>query len=600
MSMLLYPQYYRRFGVWQPGHIMAPRLFPLSIMRLPRDSVLHYQAESEAEYGPPSDDLLLQGVPRLTFVGHVTQLTSLLGNPRSAYVPPGPMINEYRRRYRKLRPLNKLEIADREPQNLIVQNYALLPHLYKYIRSFFTLYYTWYNLQATMVSGINDMLGQSNRHNYIQIQLPKVMPSLQQLRLAQARRSKTQLEPFNNFAALNILDFFTWLGKDREHSLLSKLPHDKLDHVDIIFRHVGTWFTVNLGKLDSWRRATEKASTEGVSLESIAASGQLGVSMEQMAELSAFLEVSMEDVQIDAATFQLRVLKMLMALYEASTLAGSDQPNKQVVQEPEAVATDPAAVEEKIEIGHDETKKQLDELRQPISDEEMEELSALDKETAAELDAGEEDDGTEYDEDGVMIINDTGAKPAMHLPPAVSAPKPQVVKTLSSAIEEKVEALADQGLLSAAEYRAKLRAAVAYKSLKDPYGTGQTVEDALRIDPKSLVIDQNASFVDMPQVLDKSMLKSTVSDIDRQYVENVLPKDILNAVMAVQNAGIAVTDYNIERVVDAVSDFEVHSVQLTPAVGRQSTIRFRVPRVTTDGTYMSNGTRYRLKKQRSD
>lgn len=560
-NMLQSPLYFKRYGIRLPEQLTTPRLFPLHALSLPRNTILHYLPETESEYGPASDDALLKNVTRLVFVGHVTQLSSTTGNPRSSYVQPAPLINEYRRRYRKLRPLNKLEIADREEQNLIVVNYALLPHLYRYIRSFFSRYYTWYNIQATVYDHMNELLGQSKRQHFIQVSLPQVLPTVAELRRAETRQTREALEPFTTNESLFFMDLWTWLGKHREHSLLSKIPVADLDRVNLIFRHTSAWFVVNLGQLNKWRKDADAGITTGV----------------------------------DPQTFQLRFLKTATKLQESGTLGGSDTHDKpELTPVPvEEVAGLPAEVDVAPEPTEAEVSQQLAELDEPIKDEELKELEALDhllNEPVEEV--------LDHDEDGVQIAP-VVADPLPAIPNAVGT---QVVheRTHESAILAKIDELADTGLYSAAEYRRMSKLAGAYKSLKNPYGGDLTLEEATVVKPEDVILEKTAPFPDAPQILDKSMLHSTVTDIDRQYVERVLPKDILNSVLAVQQANVAVTGYEIERVVDAVSDFEVHTVTLVPVVGRQSTIRFRLPRVSPEGQFISNGVKYRLKKQRSD
>lgn len=104
----------------------------------------------------------------------------------------------------------------------------------------------------------------------------------------------------------------------------------------------------------------------------------------------------------------------------------------------------------------------------------------------------------------------------------------------------------------------------------------------------------------IPGVVDTSMLASTLFEFDSKYVENVLSKDIVSMLLNLQHSGAALTNYSVELHEDAMNQFEVHRVQLTPVRGKASTLEFRVPSVNKDGTFRTNGVRYRLRKQRSD
>jgi hypothetical protein len=101
-------------------------------------------------------------------------------------------------------------------------------------------------------------------------------------------------------------------------------------------------------------------------------------------------------------------------------------------------------------------------------------------------------------------------------------------------------------------------------------------------------------------VLDKSMLKSSLIDFDKKYIQEVLAKDVSSMVLNVQKAGIALTGYKVEKVNDILGGYEMHSLKLNPVIGQQSTLRFKIPIVNEDGNYISNGVKYRLRKQRGD
>jgi hypothetical protein len=557
-TMLQHPLYFRRYGVRLPAQLAAPRIFPISALSLPRGTMLHYISESKTEYGPASDDILLQNVTRLIFVDHVVELTSRQGNPRSAYVQPAPLIQGYRRKYHKLRLLNKLELADREPQNLLIANYGLLPHLYKYIRSAFAIYYTWSNIQATMWDTINTRMRDTKRNHYVTLELPDVLPSLIQLRKAEKNQTRETLKTFTSNGALGLLDLWMWVGKNRQNSLITRVKKTDLDRVNFIVSFKGYWLTINLGVLDGWR-ADEEPGSKGLSPEML----------------------------------QLRLLKMLTSLIESGTSLDDGKTDKTIQQVP---SNDPSliAADEQDDVSEDDVAKQLSDLSE-FDEDEIKDFEVLTNDLETSDSDNEFDDGTVYDEDG-NVIEDA---PKEGLPPSVEG---LVIadRSLDSAIKLKADSLADRGLLSGAEYRRLYKLAEGYKTIKDPYGSGMTLEESAVINPEDLVVVPDLGVPDIPEVIDKSMLSSTVSNIDKQYVDKIMNKDILNSVLAIQHAGIAVTGYSVERVVDAVSDFEVHAITVQPAVGRQSTIRFRLPKVQPNGMFISNGAGYRLRKQRTE
>lgn len=569
-TMLLPDVYFKRNGIRVPSHLAAPRLIPVTRLELPSNSMLHYVAESESELGPSPDNALLKNVSRLVFVSHQTELKSFKGNPRRLSVPLNPKIVAYRNKYRKLRLLTKLDLADREPKNLIVINYALLPMTVRYVRSYFTQYHAWYNLRDTVIKTMVDYLNVSKRDQYLVMNMPRIMPSLNALRRAESAITRDTLKGMSDINALDLLDLYTWLSNERYKSLLAQIPNHQLHRVNIVVKRDGVWFVVNLGVLNEWRKLSEE-------------------------DLDPGAELTPQDIRgIAPKELAVRVLRMFSKVYNAASL--SDNPAEQVIdQGPES----PLMQDGDGDLAnHHQIQEELEIAARPLSDEELEAL-----ETDLELDSSVADEelvDETVDEDGNIVHEALSVDLKDNLPAAVGTNK-RMGDRLEDAILSKTEELASvNGLLSLAEYKRLQKLAAAYKDIKNPYTGEGSLADALVVNESDLMITPNDQYPDMPEVFDKSMLQSTIEQLDKQYINNCLNKDIVAAVLAVQNANIAVTGYEIERVTDAVSDYERHIVQLTPVVGRASTIQFRVPVIKPTGTFVSNGTTYHLRKQRVD
>lgn len=76
----------------------------------------------------------------------------------------------------------------------------------------------------------------------------------------------------------------------------------------------------------------------------------------------------------------------------------------------------------------------------------------------------------------------------------------------------------------------------------------------------------------MAGVTDESMLESTLLAFDSQYLTSVFNKDVINSAMAVQQAGVIVTDYDVETIEDAANHYQLVTMRLTPVDGEPSTI----------------------------
>lgn len=620
-ALLQYPRYMRLFSAFRAEHLLTPKFRRIERIALPKGSVLHYMPETETEIGPSRDNPFIRNAPRLVYIDHVDKLTSMDGGPRPTYVLPGPMKQEYRRKNMQLRPMTNYEMTTRDENNLVVVSYALLGHMYKYMRSALSRYWFWKNIRQTQWDTISNLNTPHPRHHFVILDVPMVLPSLSQLRRAETRMTPELAKTFNSRERLDILDFFTWLGPHREASPMNRLNPEKFDTTNIVLRKDTGWIVLNLGQVDSWRKS-DRVSTEDSHVQAHPVDG-MRVSVghwvgpfqevhEQGAVISVTTEsfcvkyddgreevfafddnISMEANNgkgIDPKILQVRILALLLKMIQATNPI-IDSGNQ--IATPEEEEKELAEAERELPEDH-EIELQI--LRDTDSDKllvEEEEVLSEELDKMAKV----EEKAIMTDEDGELIIEASEGEPD-ELPQAVG--NQNVEQTLTSSIDSKLEELLEKKLISPAEYRRMQRLSTSYQRIPDPWGRDKTVEESMELTDDDLVFDERTSYPDQESVRDKSMLQSTVEKLDSQYIEKVMKADILNSVLSVQKAGVMVTGYSVRVVQDAVSNYEVHTVQLTPVMGKPSTIQIRVPIVDKRGVYVSNGQRYRLRAQKAD
>lgn len=168
----------------------------------------------------------------------------------------------------------------------------------------------------------------------------------------------------------------------------------------------------------------------------------------------------------------------------------------------------------------------------------------------------------------------------------------------TAATEAKAKELMEAGAMSLPEYKRAVRIAESFKKIPATTGEG-TLEDQAKVSSEDLVIPEWKA-PDLEGVIDKSMLKSSLKTMDAHYIEHVMEKDIAATVLNVQNAGIAVTNFKRENIVDAANKYDHYTIQLTPLGGKPSTVHVKIPTVGKDGKFMANGVKYHMAKQRGD
>ena len=575
MSELLdYNLFNRRYGLWRQSHLETPVVYPIAKLSLPKRALLHFAPVNGVTLGPSINDPMLRHVPGVIYVYHQIKYDNPIGGPQKNFTNPEGMITDFRRKNRAFRPLKNLERLELDDRVLPVFNYALLSHLVRYPATFRANYYMWFNVTREVIYKINEIGITSRRQQFIEIDLPEVMPSLTHLRELMARQSTDTMKHFGTPEALTLADLFMWAGPQRKDSLFGKIDPKFYGKVNLIFRRLNGWVTVNMKWLDD-----------------------LIISSKE--ELAAYAEAKKAGKEYtdviktkgnDAKIFQLKFLKLLNKIHQATSPI--ETPTKE-----EVAVAQPVGLDEPDNNALDQVH--LDMTDDEVADEDfhanddLEIISKLEKELE-DLETARADARTEevFDEEGNVIDTKT-------IDIDVLQTKQTAVDADGTAMLLKADELSAKGFLTRAEAARLQRLSEAHKNIADPYGSGQSLVEASKLTEEDTIVNPKP-YSDGPMVLDKSMLESRVDAMDRQYVEKCLRKDILRCVLAIQKSPVAITGYTVDYDRNAVTDNEIHTIKITPAVGTPSTLKIPIPRIRPDGTYLYKGTEYRMRKQRVD
>jgi hypothetical protein len=565
-------------------------------LELPQEAIYHYLNYDGSVSGPASDEYLLRNIKHQIPIVHIDDLTHREGNPRYHAQTTNVLIKNYHHEHRHTRWLRELSLALRDKNTPIVYNYALISKIYKYQQSVFANYYRWKNIFGTMLGQVNEVAKTSQRQHFIVVQSPKFVPSMTQLNQASLELSQTLVKVFNDPNSYILLELWKWVYADRENSIFSTIDAKHIHLFNFIFQQNGKWFVLNLGKLNSWR-IPENEKEQAYYNECV----------EQVKQKSPALQVAK------------RLLHMYITAMELQTLTSKPADDSQPVftqQDEIDIAEQQASDEEDISEQDDadddiEVQKEVQQpdakLIKTLNDanvllnqiQDIEDSDNIDHDTFVQHTLAEEQ---RIDEalKSLEVIADNFQR-------EVTKAKSQVKEILKDnasqnhdqAIVKLCDKLANDGAISAAEYNRYTRLAQSYKTMVAPDGTS-TLEQYINIDPQVLKLDQSKEMVDSPSVIDKSMLRTTLNDFDSKYIKEVLKKDVAGAVMSLQNAGVAVTNYHVKDVEDVLGASELHTIKITPIIGVPSTLRFKLPKVLPDGTFENNAVKYKIRKQKAD
>ncbi len=534
----------RRYSVRLPQHLMTPIMPLLDVFEFPRNSIWHFAPMDNVLNGPASDDYFLRNIDKKIFVHHALELKDFKGTPRKVGGSLTPYVREYHVKNRRFRNCENIVTDLPGELTLGMVNYAFLTRAYRYVRSIYAEYYKWWNVQKTLWDTIKEVSAQSDRTHFIFTSLPKILPSVARLDNSCAEVTQSTLKTMNTPEGFFLLELWKWLSVEyRTQGMIGDMTQEQYDKINIVFLESGRWMMINLGKLNAWRYV------KGVSPAD-------------------------QKVKILPDSLQKRFLRSMMVMMENRTVA----PNE---------GTD--ATQEITDTQKDQNEEQTEENQQEHSDAILKNMEA----DLAQLETFEQERDTEVEESkdqSIRIVKSEGEVTSADFDRTVSA---------TDVVKAQCDKLADDGLLSGAEYRRYLNQLEKSQALEAPDGKG-LLKDFIKIPKEDLAIDKPAVFPDSKVIVDKSMLESSLSVFNKNYINKVLDKDVAAAVLSSQKAGFIVTKYEKEVHEDILGAYEMHTVRVTPVEGVPSTLRFKIPKVTEDGKYKSGGINYGLRFQRGD
>lgn len=585
--MLTYPLFYQKHGTRVLSQLSSPRITSIGELVLPLNSILHHVEDNINELGIADDDVLLTAQKGFTLVEHVSEYlqSELIGKVTKLSVPTENLIREYHSKNKDLKRFMNSNLGMlKNPRNFLIVSYNLLARRYRYVNNFQTDYWRWANLFGTFCQKVNADALLSDRQQFIALNIPMTLPTIPMLELWTDKTQKRILDYFNTPELRFIAELWTWLGQNRTDGLLSKIDAGSLNKLNVVMIHGGVYVCFNLGILDSWRSSSDK-DEKAPGFTRIA---PRNLQRRWLHFLMLVLQTSTAPSELPAEGIEPEVDKV--------TLSADD--DEYASLNTDAKIEDTRLDSNAVDYGHTngivKTKSMVELLNKGV-----------DLKDTDVADDGSLNDIPEYTDDEIekdlkqleviaqnetIVADKMGYKP--YVPTEVS---------LDKAIMDDVDDMARKGLLSAGEHRRFEKLANRYEQLPSPYNPKESLKTLATVSAEELVVKEtNTIMEDIPGVLDKSMLSSSLNDMDQRYNREVLPKDIATMVLSLQKAGFIVQGYEVSRVDNYTDSYNLHRVKVIPLQGKATTLRFQVPVINENGSFKAGGVKYRMRKQRGD
>lgn len=625
--MILRIPFYRDYGIRRQTQMVAPPLHPVSVLTLPRDSLFHYFPTDPIGIAMDRNDPIFNFYEvKFAQMFHVSEYSDEepVGRFRHIINPLRMSIMEFHRKNRFFRFSRDWHTALDNARMLTIFNYASLDLVYRYMPTPMMAFERWNNRYRTLWSMIAKVAKDTQRHQYVVLDIPVIQPPVTRLMKYEQTGMTTALfagglQKDDQFV---VADMWTWLGHNRENSAIAQVSEDDLNRVNLIFMEAGKWTVINMGILNSWRERDDDEEPLNIELTK-----ELNKGVYTSAPALATLRL------------QRRALRFFMALNEvALSTNGMDETNP----EEDAIDVEQANAAEMANAPRDDNGELIFNRDKPVEKDEVaiepagpvvtapDEVVVKPMSTGARLReeralkrkvANTAKGSTQLTSDDTLIVEDAMIDDPVYSDEDIERdlakleeiaiagenditlnyrPYRAPEKTLESGVMAQADELVKKGLLSPAQHRRMEKLANRYKELPNPYGEGKFLE-LLTIPPEDVLVeDTNLLVEDIKGVNDKSFLSSSLKAFDRRYTKKVLKKDVAKMAMSLQKAGVAIQSYDVSKVEDINDTFEIHTIRVQPVVGTASTLRFRLPVVDENGNFRVGGVMSRMRKQRGD
>jgi hypothetical protein len=565
-----------------------PRTFMFDNLTLPRISVYHHDLSSDA-IGPSKNSNLFVSDHNKIPIYFIDALDKEEGVQKRKMIVLSKEIHKFIRENDNkfiLDPKFKKENILKAPIGVV--SYTLIKELYSYRTLPLTPYYEWSNIQFTLFKHVNDVALGTRYHQFVIIDIPYFLPSLTLLRRYEKITNMAMLHSFPNNNYLTVLDFWRFINPEtRELSTMNALSKESWKFVNFIIRYENIYYLVNLEKLMGFSELPN--GKEGI------------IKPEQNQKLFLKSLLSLHKTYADMeSNVNNEILSQTDDEFDPANERDTEDEEGNSLQEINVNKNTPK-VDDSKKVSKDEIKILEDEsdLKREVVESELskmldtldEDLNEIDK---ISIDIQEKDDLEDHKEEsdnveiGNIPVETIQERYLNYIPP-------------EQKILNRIELYKKDKLLNPTDYKSNIRSYERFQNMKNPYGTNEKLNDYIKIDPKDLQITDEEKQLSIPLgVVDPRMAQTSITPLDKKYINNVMRKDILSISKSLMNANLLIDDYSIDQHNDMLGKYEVHTIKVKPVIGPASTIHFKIPVVDENGEIMMSGKKYYLRKQRQD
>lgn len=589
---LLYSQFVKLHGTRERANdVVNPRYQVVGDIMLPRNSLIHYQGNIPGELGPSNTAAFISNYDKRINIFFNVNYETPLGTTKIVPIQLTKLIKQYEGGHYLYTRARQYQTVIHKEGELLVNNLAIgkIPVQYRR-QTVFTPFQRSYNELYTLMESVNEF-SQYDIHQFVEFKLPRSFPSYKTLELkfekykrffnsegVIEKYEKEALKEFQAEESFWLLDLFGILigFENKQYSLFNRLNDRARSQLELIFSYNGVCWIANLQTLINLIGYDDKP--EDTSPRPIKFNYFKRFYLALISLVSPLSEEVVEDSydQPEETTKEEMVGDRSEKGERGSGRESEEKPSMVPNTTPGGLAdlyasskgTTPAVSDTPGAKGEKTTEGTLP----GDSESENDSVSTETTEKSPEEEWGADIDDSVFErasiEQATIVNSEEAYSP---------------VSTINRILERK----AARGQLTTKEKEYYTNASVSYLDIE--FG-GRLLAEIVDIKPEDLVMKPKAFASKSEAVTDESVLRSRSMELTKGYVEQFLERDIMGAVLAVQNGGTALLDLNRETIITADSKYDVYKMKLQPVDnGNQSTRQFRLPKVASDGSFTING-----------
>ena len=583
MTAPIYKFYYRQYGVRKINQLIKP--MPIKVLSLPRGSLFHFYSEDPTAPEIDTSIGFLSMSKSRVLVDFTTEYSGAVkGIPKKKPFITRSVTKDFFKENKLFRYMPDAYKTVNNDLILFIENHSYLNSIYRYPEMPMSEYYKWCNAYSTIFKKINDIAINSNKHQFMYVEIPDDLPTFAIMELYMTRESVQMLKLFNDNHKLLILELWKWMdNEERVNSIFNHIDKANYSKLNIIFKYQDTEILINLGYLNSFLKGQDN-TTEFNSITQVAnivlkklmlrfLINIKNIAIANAVQMTETIDTSGEDPSYNENNDD----EASVNIDNTSYLAVSNK--EQVVQPVEVEVDSDASIDVDAEIS------KIDE-----------DLANYNKFYNMKLVSK----GLSIDNKG--NVSEAGKETEVKEVTAEDLKKDLLeTKNPSSILSNTLETLAKSDYITITEYRKFKKLKDGYDNSLSPYDKSKVVKDQIGYTSEDIQIVPDNAKVAVPSVVkDTSLGNISTNSYRKDYLDKLYHKDIINVIYNIQKAGVVVKSHTIDNEASVLGEYEYHRIDLIPLDGAPSTINFKIPKINDDGTYMAGSNKCSLRHQRVD